>query len=167
MSKTTNIQWCDSTVNPIMGCNGCELFPKPRKLLQAIDKTLAEVVSDWKLGDARKMYKELIASAYNKIEKPNQAHRNAITTTNIWHLRREFVQRIKLKHGKDAANQAEHVIEQQVTCYAAKLHLNRGYSILNPERKVNKGYAPTFEADHSFSRTRSGSCKIERPQSHS
>lgn len=26
MSKTTKIQWCDSTVNPTMGCDGCELW---------------------------------------------------------------------------------------------------------------------------------------------
>lgn len=26
MGRTTNIQWCDSTVNPVMGCDGCELW---------------------------------------------------------------------------------------------------------------------------------------------
>jgi protein gp37 len=26
MSDTTKIQWCDSTVNPTMGCDGCELW---------------------------------------------------------------------------------------------------------------------------------------------
>jgi protein gp37 len=26
MSKFTKIQWCDSTLNPTMGCNGCELW---------------------------------------------------------------------------------------------------------------------------------------------
>jgi len=25
MSEKTQIQWCDSTVNPVMGCEGCEL----------------------------------------------------------------------------------------------------------------------------------------------
>lgn len=25
MSKTTGIEWCDSTCNPLVGCNGCEL----------------------------------------------------------------------------------------------------------------------------------------------
>jgi hypothetical protein len=24
--KYTNIQWCHSTVNPVMGCDGCELW---------------------------------------------------------------------------------------------------------------------------------------------
>mgnify|MGYP001310506246 CR=1 FL=1 len=26
MARTTAIQWCDSTVNPVMGCAGCELY---------------------------------------------------------------------------------------------------------------------------------------------
>lgn len=28
MSKDTNIEWCDSTVNPTMGCSGCELYTR-------------------------------------------------------------------------------------------------------------------------------------------
>src|SRR3954470_14030288 len=35
MSKSTPIQWCDSTVNPVMGCGGCELWDKDRKTCYA------------------------------------------------------------------------------------------------------------------------------------
>lgn len=31
MSASTPIQWCDSTVNPIMGCDGCELWSRTVK----------------------------------------------------------------------------------------------------------------------------------------
>jgi protein gp37 len=31
MGKTTKIQWCDGTVNPSMGCDGCELWDDNRK----------------------------------------------------------------------------------------------------------------------------------------
>lgn len=31
MSEKTNIEWCDSTVNPTMGCDGCELWTGDRK----------------------------------------------------------------------------------------------------------------------------------------
>ncbi len=31
MSVKTEIQWCDSTCNPTMGCDGCELWSKSRK----------------------------------------------------------------------------------------------------------------------------------------
>ena len=30
MGKRTPIQWCDSTVNPTMGCDGCELWNDER-----------------------------------------------------------------------------------------------------------------------------------------
>jgi protein gp37 len=29
--KDTNIQWCDSTVNPVAGCAGCELWTASAK----------------------------------------------------------------------------------------------------------------------------------------
>src|SRR4051794_41447629 len=31
MSIKTKIQWCDSTVNPTMGCDGCEIWGAQRK----------------------------------------------------------------------------------------------------------------------------------------
>ena len=31
MSIMTKIQWCDSTVNPTMGCDGCEIWGSQRK----------------------------------------------------------------------------------------------------------------------------------------
>ena len=35
MSKTTKIQWCDSTINPTMGCDRCELWNASRKTCYA------------------------------------------------------------------------------------------------------------------------------------
>ncbi|WDI43706.1 DUF5131 family protein [Bremerella sp. P1] len=35
MAQSTAIQWCDSTVNPVMGCAGCELWTKSRKTCYA------------------------------------------------------------------------------------------------------------------------------------
>lgn len=35
MSRETKIQWCDSTCNPTMGCEGCELWSKTRKTCYA------------------------------------------------------------------------------------------------------------------------------------
>jgi hypothetical protein len=32
MAETTGIQWVDGTVNPTMGCDGCELWNKQRKI---------------------------------------------------------------------------------------------------------------------------------------
>ena len=35
MSMKTKIEWCDSTVNPTMGCDGCELWSSERKTCYA------------------------------------------------------------------------------------------------------------------------------------
>ena len=35
MSDKTKIQWCDSTVNPTMGCEGCELWGAQRRTCYA------------------------------------------------------------------------------------------------------------------------------------
>jgi protein gp37 len=35
MSQKTPIQWCDSTINPVMGCSGCELWTEGRKTCYA------------------------------------------------------------------------------------------------------------------------------------
>ena len=57
----TKIQWCHSTVNPVMGCDGCELWPTPTAIRsallpellpmtsmpkEAVQKQLAEVFDD-------------------------------------------------------------------------------------------------------------------------
>ena len=146
MADNTKIQWCDNTVNPIMGCGGCELFPNPGEVLGAIDKSVEEVASGWKSGNAKTLYKDLIGKAYDAIDNPVSRHKRAVTTTNLWHLRDRFVEAVVARHGTEAAHGVERAIEQQITCYAAKLHLNKGLSLVNPIRKTHKGYAPTFEA---------------------
>ncbi len=145
MSEETKIQWCDSTVNPIMGCAGCELFPSPGEVLKAVDVAIAEATFNWEAGDARKWFKALITEVYAAIDEPSEGHRNVVTTTNIWHLREKFVDRVRERYGSGAATSAEAVVEREITCYAAKQHMNRGRSLLNPDRKTNSGYAPTFE----------------------
>lgn len=34
--KNTLIQWCDSTINPVMGCDGCELWPSANKVVHEL-----------------------------------------------------------------------------------------------------------------------------------
>jgi len=156
----TSIQWGDSTVNPAMGCAGCELFPEsPRRLMSQVDDVLNNTkpshrpeggaLESWSPGTAREIMERCIHRQVESIRShPGyhaEHHRDRLTTTNIWHMRRVFAEEVGRLYGKEAAEQALAVIHRQVTCYAAKLHLNRGYSILNPGRGINRGYAPTFE----------------------
>ena len=61
--KKTKIQWCHSSVNPVMGCDGCELWPGKGKIvvelatailasggaqpLRNIQKAVSDLISDW------------------------------------------------------------------------------------------------------------------------
>lgn len=147
MSETTAIQWADTTVNPIMGCGGCELFPSPGKVLEAIDQAVADTGTHI---DSRAIYKELVNKAYAKIRNPMAGHKNTVNTTNIWHLRELFLERVRRDHGKEATEAADKAIRQSITCYAASLHLNKGQKLLKPDYDGHPGYAPIFEAATRF-----------------
>ena len=121
MSKVTNIQWCDSTVNPIAGCGGCELFPGPSGVLSAIDD--ATQAAGVRL-DSRTLFKTLVDDCFSQIANPGLEFKKAVNTTNLWHLRERFVEQVRHHHGKAVADAAGIAIRQAITCYAAKLHLN-------------------------------------------
>ena len=46
MADKTKIQWCDATVNPIMGCAGCELYLAPNRILRFVDDATDIFLSD-------------------------------------------------------------------------------------------------------------------------
>ena len=146
MSQKTPIQWTDSTVNPYMGCAGCELFPAAGAIATALDRAISEVVTGWKRGDSNALLVELCQAAHDRIPERlrRPGHSPKVTSTNIWHLRKEFGTELRKEQGAEAADIASRVIEEQVSCYAAKLHLNKGLAITNPQRKECSGYAPVF-----------------------
>jgi hypothetical protein len=43
MSKKTKIQWCDGTVNPVMGCDGCELWPTIGQLTKVMKEHINQI----------------------------------------------------------------------------------------------------------------------------
>ena len=143
MSNITSIQWADTTVNPVMGCGGCELFPTPEKVLQAIDAAVSEVGG--KIS-SRDIFKDLVQNAFQAIDRPLEGHKNAVNTTNIWHLRKQFLDNVVKEEGKVVAAAAEKAIKQSITCYAATLHFNKGQKITKPEYLGHKGHAPIFES---------------------
>ena len=125
-----------------MGCGGCELFPKPAVVILSIRAALLDCGVRM---DVHAALAALIAKHHAKIKRPLPGHVNEVTTTNIWHFRELLRKKIAKEHGAAAGKAALKVIKKMLKCYAAKLHFNRGASILNPNRKLNKGYAQTFE----------------------
>lgn len=147
MSQITKIQWADSTVNPIMGCGGCELFPPPRKVLAEIDLAVEQAGVTIKSSP---IFKKLISGAHARITSPLPGHKNAVNTTNIWHFREPFVAQLKERFGDGAAQAAEAAISRSITCYAGKLHLNKGVKLHSPDYAGKEGYAPIFESVTQF-----------------
>lgn len=127
-----------------MGCEGCELFPPPAQILHWLDQCLSEL-GIWPQGTSRQIFRDFIAHTFSAIESPSLGHSSALTTTNLWHLRAEFCTVVRERLGATASAAADRIMAASITCYAAKLHLNKAKSIVNPKRGANKGYAPTFE----------------------
>lgn len=146
----TSIQWAHSTVNPLMGCLGCELFPEPAAVLDEIDLAVASVVPSWKRGEARAAMRRLIDTAYNAIEVPREGHSRALTTTNIVHVAGILAEELAARHGAAAGVAVREAIDRRIVCYASKLHLHRATSIVAPGRETNPGYAQSLERIRAF-----------------
>lgn len=149
MSDKTGIQWCDSTANPIMGCDGCELFPSGPKVLRNIDREMNQMgIAEWNRGDAANLFATLLDQAHRDclqqgITPPNE-WKKTLTHTNIYHLRFRFASVTADIHGRSFRKPAELAVRRCLKCYAAQLHANRGFDITKPERPLVAGYAKTF-----------------------
>ena len=99
MSDRTKIQWCHSTVNPIMGCGGCELFPAPGEILESVDAAVG-AAAEWPPGQSRALMRELVNESFMKIKIPLEGHSAALTTTNIWHHREILLKKVHHFHYK-------------------------------------------------------------------
>ncbi len=161
MAAITKIQWADTTVNPIMGCGGCELYPPTGKVLQAV----ADAMNEREPGVAatrdsiKRIFKKLVDDVFTHSENPHQGHIQTVNATNIWHLRKRFEEKVRDLHGQEVATAADNAIKKAITCYAGVLHLNKGAKILDREgnppgkdepREVKTGYAPIFEMPTQF-----------------
>ena len=131
MAVFTKIQWCDSPLNFIMGCLGCELYPTPQKILAAIDRAcLLAGITGWIKGTAKKLFREVLDHVWSELDGtysgPGSGHQNGLTTTNLRHLRK----RMKLaaqRFSPQAGKLIQTTIEKNLKCYAAQLHANRGF----------------------------------------
>lgn len=148
MAVKTSIQWTDSTVNPVMGCEGCELWPSPRQVCTSVDEAIFNATG------ATANYKAIVADVvkelYAGVAKPPQGVTAEVTTSAIWQTRKCCADKISERYGTKAGKAAADAIAQALTCYSAKLTCNKGWSPTNPGRQRNKGYAVTFEQVTEF-----------------
>lgn len=128
MSIKTNIQWCDSTVNPMMACDGCELWPTIAQLVETI-AMIAETPGE----------KQRIKSEFSEL-----------LPSDVYHRRAEFAARFSQTSMRHSAEKIEQAIKASFRCYAGQLHLFRSKDDAKPWKKTNSGYAPKFEKPKLF-----------------
>src|ERR1039457_5554806 len=120
--KYTKIQWCHSTINPEMGCDGCELW-KPAAAIAAI--VLAMLVLLTKKPKAT--VKQAIARAVGDRK-----------TSELYHDRERVAEELatRLSLPRDQQKQVVDVVRGQCKCYAG---------LLGTMRAGHAGYADQFE----------------------
>lgn len=137
--KDTKIQWADGTANPVMGCDGCPLFPHPSAVASKVILSVPEVL--------RAKGREVVTVVFGN-------H----TTTDLYHLRHEMAERITLglmgdgtqEIPGDLAHRIAATIAAELRCYAGILHTRHGDDPRKPDKHTNKGYAPKFEQVTKF-----------------
>jgi protein gp37 len=142
MAKTTPISWCDSTANVHQGCMGCELWDSPAAIFRHLDTAITAHDSNWPEGKSEDEFTQLCAEAYDKINKPLEGHIRTPTTSNIWRMRKRFLEMVPDAAQGDALT----ALEKSCSCYAGNIHaMMKSQRIDQPEYNGMKGFAFTFD----------------------
>ena len=130
--KTTDIQWAHSTINPVMGCDGCELWPGKGKIVNelalAIHKLMGSQPGLLTQAAIRKIISRLIGQRANS---QIYESRNDIAAALAAHFNLDKPTWIVLVD----------IIRGHMKCYAG---------LLGTMRKGHKGYAEQFEKPSVF-----------------
>jgi protein gp37 len=144
VSLGTPIQWADDTVNPTMGCGvACELRPTPNQL--------RDLSVEFFHGQFPHVEKMLVAAAV-------QLEFGGHTSTELFQLHRAITERVSAHVGEKPvpggtvrrAMEFETILKERFVCYAHRLHLRNSGDVTRPEKKINIGYAPSFEEASKF-----------------
>jgi len=135
MSKTTKIQWCDSTVNPGMGCDGCELWPT----LPIICNSIASLVSSASPTPKRQV-RNIIANLTSRFSSP----------TELWYARDQLINTLSDTFPHVPSCDWISTIERLYRCYAGILHLRYGGTADRSSIPSNPGFSPSFDIPTLF-----------------
>lgn len=144
MSTKTKIQWCDSTVNPVMGCGGCELWPTCAQVRNAV---IAHLENEMKmrLNDRHRKTVARIIESFGAL------------ATDLYHRRHDVASEIidaALAEGliekRGSGTSLARVIADEFRCYAGILHTRHGQEDGRPDKHTNRGYADKFERPKLF-----------------
>src|ERR1035438_8524644 len=120
--KYTKIQWCHSTINPVMGCDGCELW-KPAAAIAAIMLAMLLLLT--------KKPKGIVTSAVKRVVGDRE-------TSELYRDREQVAEDLAagLSLTREQQKQVVDVIREECECYAG---------LLGTMRAGHAGYADQFE----------------------
>jgi protein gp37 len=144
MSEITQIQWCDSTVNPIPGRIGYERLIPVATVLKAVDEAVEEFIPE--KFDSRELFESVLVDTVammppeQKVEFDNYQD---LDTALVARLTPHFLAEVGSMDGKRARQAADGVLSQFASCYAARDNNGNGIGATTPGQKNrNIGFAP-------------------------
>ena len=123
----TSIQWCHDSVNPVMGCTGCELWPSRSKIIVI----LRELLPPLTLSTQEEVNGHLVQIFGDR------------STSEVYRDREEIADNLakKLDLSRYGREQVIDAIRRECKCYAGFLGSNRA---------GNKGHADNFDEPKMF-----------------
>lgn len=123
----TDIQWCHSTINPVMGCDGCELWPAPAKIIAELANSIAARLPGVPVKEIRQSVAAAVGErATSEIYADRMAIAEALAGRSL---------------SGSVRNELVDVIRSKCKCYAG---------LLGTMRAGHKGYADEFGAPKLF-----------------
>lgn len=129
------IQWTDDTVNPVMGCEGCELWPTVAQVQAKLISLILRFLSN-----DRKEIRNRVRPYLNRYE----------TVTELWHDRRRLINALRKEFPTVSEYQLHECIEEALRCYAGLIHLIRGGRPPEYDRSKVLGNAIIFDRPTKF-----------------
>lgn len=137
MSLKTPIQWCDSAVNLVMGCDSCELWATLAKVRSALIALILRFL-DMPRSDVRDQVSGIIERFDTSTDLLHDVNGGSI----ISELQGSFPD-VPDSQWRDR-------ICELFPCYAGQQHLNRGGTPENPDKPRVKGFAANFDRPEMF-----------------
>ena len=142
MSNHTLIQWCDGSVNPVMGCTAqCELRPT---VAQARNAALKFFQSAFQGSDETEVARLLDDALFD------------CNPTEIYQLRDETIDEVAVGLGTRLAHPAKvrkaykAALDEVFVCYAHQQTMMRAADAANPYKRTNPGFPTQFENPTKF-----------------
>ncbi len=133
--KQSSIQWCDDTVNPVMGCDGCELWPTKNQILLSIVNLIYRSTAR-----ERNQIQETVRPLIDEYTEP----------TEVWHDRAKLIEELHEEFPAVLVTDLTSTIKGLFRCYAGQLHLRWAGRSPDDTLMKNPGYPPVFEVPTKF-----------------